>query len=46
MSRFVLFVSGIITGVYIAQNYNVPEVKVVLKNLNLKLSEYEKKNEI
>ena len=40
----IIFVTGIVTGVYIAQNYKVPDIKTVFKKSADKFTEWEKNN--
>ena len=42
MSQFLVFSSGFITGAFIAQNYNLPDVKTKLNEIVLQLKTMEK----
>ena len=41
MSKLLWFLSGGITGVYLAQNYNIPNIEDLLTELKSKISEFE-----
>jgi hypothetical protein len=45
MSKYAYFFTGIITGVYISQNYNVPNLIQSINMLSKQISYYEKQNE-
>jgi hypothetical protein len=45
MSKIVIFISGIITGAYIAQTYKIPLVQNVIKLTSQKITEYERKDD-
>ena len=42
MSQFIVFSSGIITGAYIAQNYNLPDVKTKINEILEQMKTIEK----
>ena len=44
MSKCFVFVTGLISGVYIAQTYKIPKVSTIVKKIFTKISEYELKN--
>lgn len=44
MSQFILFSSGVVTGAYLAQNYNLPDVKTKLNEILKQLKTMEKEH--
>ena len=44
MSQFFVFSSGLITGAYLAQNYNLPDVKTKLNELMQQIKTMEKEH--
>lgn len=44
MSRFISFTIGLVAGAYIAQQYKIPQVSIMIQTAVKKISEYEKKN--
>lgn len=42
MSQFILFSSGVVSGAYLAQNYNLPDVKTKLNEILQQLKTMEK----
>jgi hypothetical protein len=42
MSQFIVFSSGLITGAYLAQNYNLPDVKTKLNEILEQMKTMEK----
>lgn len=43
MSKCISFITGLITGVYITQMYNIPKVTSMVQTVVTKISEYERK---
>jgi hypothetical protein len=44
MSRFISFVTGVISGIYITQHYSIPDVTSSIKLLLKQIAYYEKNN--
>jgi hypothetical protein len=44
MSKFVYYFSGLISGIYISQNYNIPNLNSSLNFILNQISYYEKQN--
>ena len=44
MTKFIHYFSGIITGIYISQNYNVPNLNKTFDYLLNQISYFEKNN--
>jgi hypothetical protein len=42
MSQFIIFSSGVVSGAYLAQNYNLPDVKTKLNEILQQLKTMEK----
>lgn len=42
MTKLVLFLSGVIVGVYIDQYYTLPKINILLSKLKNELRKYEK----
>jgi hypothetical protein len=43
MSKLISFTIGIISGIYIAQNYKIPKLGIVISYISDTIAEYEKK---
>lgn len=43
MTKYITFIAGIITGVYISQNYNIPKIKTIYDKILEYEKEYKKK---
>lgn len=42
MSNFVSFILGTVVGTYVSQNYVIPDVKILIKNIIKKIEDSEK----
>ncbi len=45
MSKWVSFVAGLLTGVYVSQTYKIPKVTTMITSVITRVSEYELKND-
>lgn len=43
MSKLLTFITGIITGIYIKENYRVPKLKDIYSQVDYYLEKYKKK---
>ncbi len=43
MSKFMIFISGIVVGVYIDQTYTLPRISSIINKINNDIKKYEKK---
>jgi len=43
MSKLLTFITGIITGIYIKENYNIPKLKDIYSKIDNHLEKYKKK---
>ena len=43
MNNFIIFLSGIVVGIYIDQSYKVPSINKYVKNVEETLKKHEKK---
>jgi len=44
MSHFVIFVSGVLAGVYLDQNYKIPNLHNYVKKIQQQLKSHEKRD--
>lgn len=42
MSKLVLFVSGVVFGIYIDQTYNLPKISLLVNKIKNDIKKYEK----
>lgn len=44
MSKFAYYFSGFISGIYVTQNYNIPNIETAIQLIFNQISYYEKKD--